>query len=84
MQELDADSEPVLKVYEALKRRDEHALEKYVETKNSDPWGSTVILSILGAAVLIATVIYYFRYSIVLEESANRLEEKLQGIETST
>ena len=31
-----------------------------------------------------ATVIYYFRYSIVLEESANRLEEKLQGIETSS
>ena len=66
--ELDADSEPVLKVYEALKLRDEHSLEKYVETRKSDPWGSTVILSILGAAVLIATVIYYFRYSIVLED----------------
>ena len=82
--ELDADSEPVLKVYEALKRRDEHALEKYVETKNSDPRGSTVILSILGAAVLIATATYYFRYSIFLEESANILEEKLQGLETSS
>ena len=82
--ELDADSEPVLKVYEALKRRDEHALEKSVETRKPDPWGSTLILSILGTAVLITTVIYYFRYPIALKESANRLEEKLQSIETTS
>jgi len=75
--ELDADSEPVLKVYDALKRRDEHSPEEYVKTRKHDPWGSIVILSILGAAVLIATAVYYFRYSTVLEESANRLEKKL-------
>ena len=61
--ELDADSEPVLKVYEALKRRDEHSPGEYVKTRKHDPWGSIVILSILGAAVLIAIVVYYFRYS---------------------
>ena len=79
--ELDADGEPVLKVYEALKRRDEHPPEEYVKTRKHDPWGSIVILSILGAAVLIAIVIYYFRYSMVLEESTNRLEKKLHDTE---
>ena len=82
--ELDADSEPVLKVYEALKRRDQCSSEEYVKTKKFDAWGSTVVLSILGAAVLIATIIYYFRYSIVLEESANRLEKTLHDTEIAS
>ena len=81
--ELGADSEPVLKVYEALKRRDQHSFEEHTKKRRYDSWGSTVVLSILGAALLIATVTYYFRYSIVLEESTNRLEKKLQGAEIS-
>ena len=77
--ELGADSEPVLRVYESLKRRDQHSSEEHAETGKYDAWGSRMVLSILGAAVLIATVIYYFRYPIALEESANRMERKLQG-----
>ena len=82
--ELGADSRPVLKVYEALKQRDQYSSEEDVETRKYDGWSATVILSILGTAVLIATVMYYFRYSIILEDSTNNLEKILQSSEISS
>ena len=82
--ELRADSGPVLKVNETLKRRNHHSSDEYVETRKYDAWGGRVILSIIGAAVLIAAVIYYFRYSTTLKDSAIRLEETLQSVEISS
>lgn len=81
--ELGADSGPVLKVYETLRRRDEHSSDESFETKKYDAWGGTVILSIIGAAALIATVIYYFEYSTTLENSTTRFEETLQNVDIS-
>ena len=81
--ELGADSGPVLQVYEVLKRLGDPTPPNLNATRKSEARGSAVVFSIIGAAIIIAAVIYYYRYSTIMDESTRLQEKQLKSLEIS-
>ena len=79
--ELGADSEPLLLVYDAQKRRNSEAVEDKETAKPQDHWESKMVFWIALIALIVATGIYYLGYSNKIEKSGLAIERQLKSLE---